>query len=134
MYRPETFAIDSPKSPQRNKASADVRIPAAKQEAFPPSSGIGVGGMGEVFLATLQSNLKSASDEFWAIKFLKPQSDLSEMDRARFVREMEITINMQHNALIRCVDCGDENGQVPKLRGQVSSSAQRKRNQALACK
>lgn len=151
MYRPETFAIDSPKSPLRNKASADVRIPAAKQEAFPSGSGIGVtvpgpfrnyflkkrigvGGMGEVFLATLQSTSKSASDEFWAIKFLKPQSDLSEMDRARFVREMEITINMQHNALIRCVDCGDENGQVPKLRGQVFSSAQRKRNQAFACK
>ncbi|MFY7876820.1 MAG: serine/threonine-protein kinase, partial [Pirellula sp.] len=51
-------------------------------------------------------------DELWAIKFLKPQSDLSEMDRARFVREMEITLNMQHNALIRCVDCGDENGQL----------------------
>lgn len=129
MHRPETFAIDSPKSPKRQKASAAARFPAATQEVFQPSSGIGlkvpgpfrnyylkkrvgVGGMGEVFLATLQSTSKPGPDELWAIKFLKPQSDLSEMDRARFVREMEITLNMQHNALIRCVDCGDENGQL----------------------
>jgi eukaryotic-like serine/threonine-protein kinase len=129
MHRPETFAIDSPKSPKQKRASEEARSPAATQEVFQPSSGIGltvpgpfrnyflekrigVGGMGEVFLATLQSTSKSAPDELWAIKFLKPQSDLSEMDRARFVREMEITLNMQHNALIRCVDCGDENGQL----------------------
>jgi len=69
---------------------------------------IGVGGMGEVFLAR---ETKSPVQK-WAIKFLKPQAELTEMDRARFVREMEIAINMQNNALIRCVDCGDENGQL----------------------
>ena len=69
---------------------------------------VGVGGMGEVFLA----RDKSSPDQSWAIKFLKPQSDLSALDRARFIREMEIALNMQHNALIRCVDCGEENGQL----------------------
>ena len=132
MHRPETFAIDSPKSPKSpkpQKAATEACSPSATQDFIQPSSGIslkvpgpfrnyflqkrvGVGGMGEVFLATLNSESKALPSDLWAIKFLKPQADLSGLDRARFVREMEITLNMQHNALIRCVDCGDENGQL----------------------
>lgn len=69
---------------------------------------IGAGGMGEVFLAFDLS----ASKIQRAIKFLKPQSDQTSQDRSRFLREMEIALAMQHSALIRCVDCGEENRQL----------------------
>jgi pSer/pThr/pTyr-binding forkhead associated (FHA) protein len=141
MHRPETVAIDSPRLPKSQKSQSEAaplspqpkmgvaNSPSATKDFVQPTSGfaltvpgpfrnynlqkrVGVGGMGEVFLAILSSAPKSSSNDLWAVKFLKPQAELSELDRARFVREMEITLTMQHSALIRCVDCGDENGQL----------------------
>lgn len=126
---PDTFAIDIPKKPKPQAARPLEPRPASTQGFFEPQAGIGpkvpgpfrnyhlqkrigVGGMGEVFLATFKSASHTSPGDLWAIKFLKTQTDLSEMDRARFVREMEIALHMQHSALIRCVDCGDENGQL----------------------
>lgn len=125
MNRPQTVSIHSPKSPQPQSSPNDSDNSLATQEFSPTPSffaitvpsefrhyrlekRVGVGGMGEVFLATDVASPKHQ----WAIKFLKTQADQSTMDRARFLREMEIALNMQHNSLIRCVDCGDEDGQL----------------------
>ncbi|MFO0943978.1 MAG: FHA domain-containing serine/threonine-protein kinase [Pirellulales bacterium] len=68
---------------------------------------IGIGGMGQVFLAA-----KANSKEPVAIKFLKPQGDDSELNRARFLREMEITSSLEHPSIVRIIECGDESGQL----------------------
>lgn len=119
MNRPKTVLVSPPKevkpTPPKSvdKILSDTPSPFAFKvpgnfRKYQIEKRVGVGGMGEVFLAR---EIASPRQE-WAIKFLKPQAELSEMDRARFVREMEIAMNMQNNALIRCVDCGDENGQL----------------------
>ncbi len=68
---------------------------------------IGVGGMGRVFLATDARSKTTA-----AIKFLKPQEDQSDANRARFVREMEIASSLTHPSIVKLLDCGDEAGQL----------------------
>ena len=126
MNRPKTVLVSPPKEAMPTQAMSSDRMlgQAGSDDGNRPSSfafkvpcdfrkyriekRVGVGGMGEVFLA----KEKVSPQQEWAIKFLKPQAELSEMDRARFVREMEIAMGMQNNALIRCVDCGDENGQL----------------------
>jgi len=126
MNRPKTVLVSTPKEAKSSLPKSTDRLldRAASDEGMLTSpfafkvpgdfrnyrleKRIGVGGMGEVFLVR---EVTSPSQE-WAIKFLKPQAELSEMDRARFLREMEIAMNMQNNALIRCVDCGDEDGQL----------------------
>jgi eukaryotic-like serine/threonine-protein kinase len=69
---------------------------------------IGEGGMGEVFLAQIKSETKQVC----AIKFLKAKTDQSSQDRARFLREMEIALKLQHASIIRCTDCGEENNRL----------------------
>ncbi len=126
MNRPKTVLVSPPKEAKPTQAQSSDRLlgKAGSDDGSLPSpfafkvpgdfrkyrleKRVGVGGMGEVFLA---KELAFPSQE-WAIKFLKPQADFSEMDRARFLREMEIAMNMQNMALIRCVDCGDEDGQL----------------------
>ena len=118
MNRPKTVLVSPPKEakPTSAKSSDRMQGQAGSDDGDRPSpfafkvpgdfrkyrieKRVGVGGMGEVFLA----KEKASPQQEWAIKFLKPQAELSEMDRARFVREMEIAMNMQNNALIRCVD------------------------------
>ncbi len=70
---------------------------------------IGEGGMGEVFLASIPSQASRSSE--LAIKFLRNQSGTSDQDRARFVREMEISAQLKHVSIVDCVDCGEEAGQ-----------------------
>lgn len=70
---------------------------------------IGEGGMGEVFLASIPGQA-SGSREL-AIKFLRNQRGISEEDRARFVREMEISAQLKHGSIVECVECGEEDGQ-----------------------
>ena len=69
---------------------------------------IGVGGMGEVFLATNEV----ISKQLWAVKFLKPQANQSTMDRKRLLRETQIALGMQHSAIVRCIDSGEEKGKL----------------------
>jgi pSer/pThr/pTyr-binding forkhead associated (FHA) protein len=70
---------------------------------------IGAGGMGDVFLAT---NVSDQSNPFkLAVKFLRNQRGSSEQDRARFVREMEISAQLKHSSIVDCLDCGEELGQ-----------------------
>ncbi len=73
---------------------------------FQLSKLIGVGGMGEVYLATAKNR------DVVAIKFLRTQSEQTEMDRARFLREMEIAIRLRHPTIVESTDSGDENGQL----------------------
>lgn len=68
---------------------------------------LGSGGMGEVYIATNQ-----VDKTLWAIKLLKPEQNLNEVDRARFIREMKITMALQHSALIKCVDCSQNQEQL----------------------
>ncbi len=70
---------------------------------------IGEGGMGEVFLASALG--KSSSSRELAIKFLRNQHGISNEDRARFIREMEISAQLKHVSIVECVDCGEEDGQ-----------------------
>ncbi len=64
--------------------------------------------MGEVYLAARQS---SSQRPDLAIKFLRSQHALSADDRARFMREMQISVQLKHPSIIACVDCGEEDGQ-----------------------
>jgi tRNA A-37 threonylcarbamoyl transferase component Bud32 len=68
---------------------------------------IGMGGMGHVFLAN-----RVARKEPVALKFLKPQGNDSDLNRARFLREMEITSSLQHSSIVQLIECGDEDGQL----------------------
>lgn len=70
---------------------------------------IGEGGMGEVFLASVPG--KESSSRELAIKFLRSQRGVSDQDRARFVREMEISAQLKHASIVECIDCGQEDGQ-----------------------
>lgn len=69
---------------------------------------LGSGGMGKVYLAHQQGDRK----KLVAIKFLKPQVDQSAQDRARFLREMEISLSLQHPAIVSSCESGDEDGQL----------------------
>jgi len=70
---------------------------------------IGEGGMGEVFLAS--SIDQESADPDLAIKFLHSQRGTSEQDRARFMREMQISVQLKHSSIIECLDCGEEEQQ-----------------------
>jgi len=65
---------------------------------------IGSGGMGIVFLASPHNS----SNEYFAIKLLRRDIDLQEMDRSRFFREMDVTMKLKHPSIISCQDCGAE--------------------------
>ena len=69
---------------------------------------LGSGGMGKVYLAHPHEDQK----KLVAIKFLKPQIDQTVQDRARFLREMEISLSLQHPAIVSSCESGDENGQL----------------------
>jgi pSer/pThr/pTyr-binding forkhead associated (FHA) protein len=115
-------SISKPSNGRRKEASAIQSTPAnldcsemtqdeARREFrdYLLMQRIGSGGMGEVWLA----RKKSKDSEECAIKFLKHGQDQStaEQDRRRFAREMQIATSMNHPAVVRCVDCGqdDEN-------------------------
>lgn len=113
MMRADTIQTPNPLiSPHKPSIRTPVRNTAAN---LPPqvlgpyrlNKRIGSGGMGDVYLATHQD-----AQTVWAIKLLKSDQELSELDRTRFLREMAITTSMQHPALIRCVDCGEHNEQL----------------------
>ncbi len=70
---------------------------------------IGAGGMGEVFLASNTSERSNPAR--LAVKFLRNQRGSSDQDRARFVREMEISAQLKHSSIVDCLDCGEERGQ-----------------------
>ncbi len=70
---------------------------------------IGAGGMGEVFLAS--NTVEKSDPPSLAVKFLRNQRGSSEQDRARFVREMEISAQLKHSSIVDCLDCGEESGQ-----------------------
>lgn len=99
------------RSEQPQTLSAKEKLP--DQPALPRpfrqfqlSQLIGVGGMGEVYLGT------SKSHDVVAIKFLRTQSEQTELDRARFLREMEIANRLRHPTIVESKDSGDENGQL----------------------
>lgn len=71
---------------------------------FQLSKLIGVGGMGEVYFGN------SKNREAVAIKFLQRKSEESDLDRARFVREIEIANRLKHPTIVESLDSGDENG------------------------
>ncbi len=132
MNRKKTVALSSPKPSGKSTKKSPSRREASNKSAdhdgsatleFTPTHAnplprdfrnyrllerVGAGGMGEVFLAIE----REASERQLAIKLLKPENEMSPNDRARFVREMEITLNLKHPSLIQCVNCGEEAGQL----------------------
>lgn len=70
---------------------------------------IGEGGMGEVFAANRGADTKV---ERFAIKFLRNQEGASELDCARFLREMDIATRLRHRAIVECIDCGEVDGRL----------------------
>ncbi len=88
-----------------NSSSDPPKLPRPFRQ-FQLSKLIGVGGMGEVYLGT------SKSRDVVAIKFLRTQSEQTELDRARFLREIEIANRLRHPTIVESKDSGDENGQL----------------------
>jgi serine/threonine protein kinase len=70
---------------------------------------IGEGGMGEVYLASMFKE-KTRREEL-AIKFLHSHRGTCDQDRARFMREMQISVELKHPSIIDCIDCGEEDEQ-----------------------
>lgn len=68
---------------------------------------IGVGGMGDVFLA-----IDNRSQATLAIKFLQPHAAQSPPERQRFLREMDIALKLKHRFLVECFECGEEAGRL----------------------
>jgi pSer/pThr/pTyr-binding forkhead associated (FHA) protein/tRNA A-37 threonylcarbamoyl transferase component Bud32 len=91
--------------PAENQVSDESTLPRPFRH-FQLSKLIGVGGMGKVYLAT------SKNSDVVAIKFLRTQSEETEMDRARFLREMEIANRLRHPTIVESMDSGDENGKL----------------------
>jgi serine/threonine protein kinase len=70
---------------------------------------IGTGGMGEVWLA--RNKVRNEPER--AIKLLRNTNHQNKVQsRDRFMREMTITRAMQHPFLIRCIDCGEVDGEL----------------------
>lgn len=90
---------------EEDLAPNDSELPRPFRQ-FQLSKLIGAGGMGEVYLATAKNR------DLAAIKFLRTQSEQTEMDRARFLREIEIAYRLRHPTIVESTDSGDENGQL----------------------
>lgn len=69
---------------------------------------IGIGGMGEVFLALD----KQVPNRTLAIKFLRTHTSQSASERLRFIREMDIALTLKHVYLVDCFECGEDAGQL----------------------
>lgn len=69
---------------------------------------IGSGGMGDVYLAFHDS---SPSKEY-AIKFFRSEVMESDLNRLRFLREMELMKELEHPVLIRAIESGEEQGRL----------------------
>lgn len=65
---------------------------------------IGIGGMGEVYLAIV----KEAPTTTHAIKFLLTHAPQSSPERVHFLREMEIAFKLKHPFLVECFECGED--------------------------
>ena len=65
------------------------------------------GGMGDVYLAKSNS-----SPQNFAVKFFRSRKNADESDRARFMREIDITLALKHPSLIESFDFGEEFGEL----------------------
>lgn len=71
---------------------------------------IGQGGMGDVFLGQ-RSAPNADSPELLALKLLR-RDEGGTRDQKRFLREMDIALNLRHSAIVSCLDCGQEQGEL----------------------
>lgn len=88
------------------RRSADL---PARFGAFRRLERVGVGGMGEVYLARNET-----SGDLAAIKLVRPDHLWFETARVRFRREIEATAQLSHPGIVRVLDVGEERG-VPWL-------------------
>jgi serine/threonine protein kinase/formylglycine-generating enzyme required for sulfatase activity len=70
---------------------------------------VGIGGMGEVYLAR-----REGSDELAAIKLVRFDQSWFETARERFQREIAATAQLSHDGIVRVLEVGEERG-VPWL-------------------
>jgi serine/threonine protein kinase len=79
-------------------------LPGTAEERFPGFrilEFLGEGGMSHVYLA-----LHLATGKQVALKEMIPQVQVSEFNRALFLREMETTQNLRHPKIIECIESG----------------------------
>jgi serine/threonine protein kinase len=69
---------------------------------------IGSGGMGDVYLACHESS----PSKKYAIKFFRSEIMESDLNRLRFLREMDLMKELEHPVLIRAIESGEEGGRL----------------------
>ncbi len=112
---PDSKAAPTQSENRKSSLPATTSSHPSAKDAFPRPFNqymlqkvIGTGGMGQVFLATSAKNNKSPV----AIKLLKSQAEITNEDRARFVREMDIALKFVHPSFVRSYDCGFQDEQL----------------------
>lgn len=113
ILEPKLVAAKRPMASPLNHSQTFLVQPAKSRQAarvlrnYSLRKKIGVGGMGDVFLA-----IDNRSQATLAIKLLQPHAAQSPPERQRFLREMDIALKLKHRFLVECFECGEEAGQL----------------------